>query len=94
MENGSRKLRFRTSETAAVAVLEVEDTGPGLTPHQINNLFKAFFTTKSSGTGVGLQICRSIVETYGGKILASNIEGGSGAIFRVELPAASQTRCI
>ena len=48
IENRPRKLTFRTGETATVNVLEVEDSGPGLTPHQMDNMFKAFFTTKSS----------------------------------------------
>jgi C4-dicarboxylate-specific signal transduction histidine kinase len=85
---GSRRLVFRTHSTATNAVLEVEDSGPGIPPDQMESVFKTFFTTKPSGTGMGLAICRSIVEAYGGRILAANAAEGRGAIFSVELPLA------
>jgi C4-dicarboxylate-specific signal transduction histidine kinase len=85
---GSRRLVFRTRATETMAVLEVEDTGPGISAGDIDSVFDAFFTTKSSGTGMGLAICRSIAETYGGRILAGNAVGNGGAVFSVELPLA------
>jgi two-component system, LuxR family, sensor kinase FixL len=86
MQAGSRKLVFRTCATATSAVIEVEDTGPGIPAGHMVSVFETFFTTKPSGTGMGLTICRSIVESYGGHIRAANAAGGRGAIFSIELP--------
>jgi PAS domain S-box-containing protein len=66
--------------------LIVEDSGPGLADN-MNKLFDGFYTTKAHGMGMGLPICRSIVEAHGGTILAEN--GDSGARFTVILPAAT-----
>jgi C4-dicarboxylate-specific signal transduction histidine kinase len=85
-EPGSRRLVLRTRSSATTAVLEVEDSGPGVSPDHLDTVFEAFFTTKLSGTGLGLSICRSIIESYGGHIRAANTAGGRGAIFSIELP--------
>jgi PAS domain S-box-containing protein len=68
--------------------LEVEDTGQGL-PDEANRLFEGFYTTKASGMGMGLAICRSIVEAHGGVIVASH--GIVGARFTVTLPSLMQS---
>ena len=65
-------------------VICVSDTGPGLPREQADQVFKAFFTTKPQGTGMGLTISRSIVESYGGHL--SVISSGSGATFQFTLP--------
>jgi PAS domain S-box-containing protein len=65
--------------------LSVTDSGIGISAENANRLFNAFFTTKSSGLGMGLSICRSIVEAHGGRMSASSNEG-SGATFRLVLP--------
>jgi two-component system sensor kinase FixL len=70
----------------AVAVI-VTDTGPGLAEEVKRNLFKPFVTTKAGGMGVGLSICRSIVEAHGGRLWADSHAGG-GAVFGFTLPAA------
>jgi two-component system sensor kinase FixL len=67
----------------------VADTGPGLAPEVRANLFRPFVTTKDSGMGVGLSICRSIVETHGGRLWAEDNPGG-GTVFRFTLPRASK----
>jgi C4-dicarboxylate-specific signal transduction histidine kinase len=85
-EPGSRRLVLRTRSSATTAVLEVEDSGPGIRPDHLDTVFETFFTTKPSGTGLGLSICRSIVESYGGRILVANVVRGHGAVFSVELP--------
>jgi PAS domain S-box-containing protein len=66
----------------------VSDSGPGLTPAVQENLFKAFFTTKTSGLGLGLSICRSIIEGHGGRLWAS-ANSPAGAVFQFTLPARS-----
>jgi signal transduction histidine kinase len=65
--------------------LKVEDTGPGIDPNQLEDIFDAFFTTKCHGTGLGLAICRVIVERHGGELTASS-DGKTGAIFQFTLP--------
>lgn len=65
--------------------LAVQDSGPGIDPDHLGQLFTGFFTTKDNGMGMGLPICRSIVQAHGGGIVAENAE--RGAVFRVTLPA-------
>ena len=67
--------------------ISVNDTGPGLPPGNADRLFDAFFTTKPQGSGMGLAICRSIVESHNGRIWADS-ESGRGATFHFSLPAA------
>lgn len=67
--------------------VSVADNGPGIAPAQLPHVFEPFFTTGSSGLGMGLPICRRIVEAHGGRIWAENLEGG-GARFSFTLPAA------
>jgi signal transduction histidine kinase len=66
-------------------ILSVTDNGIGISAENANRLFNAFFTTKSSGLGMGLSICRSIVEAHGGRMSASSNEG-PGATFQIVLP--------
>lgn len=73
-----------------MAVLEVWDSGPGIPPEKINVIFEPFYTTKREGLGFGLSICRSIVNSFDGKLTAENAVNG-GALFRVSLrPAAGE----
>jgi signal transduction histidine kinase len=66
-------------------LITVQDTGPGIDPDRRDRIFDAFFSTKSSGMGMGLFICRSIVETHGGRLWASSAVP-HGAIFHLVLP--------
>jgi signal transduction histidine kinase len=68
--------------------ISVNDTGPGLPLGKADQIFDAFFTTKPQGSGMGLAISKSIVESHGGRI-RSNGDGGRGATFHFTLPAAS-----
>jgi two-component system sensor kinase FixL len=67
--------------------IRVADTGPGLAPAVADRLFQPFVTTKPGGLGIGLSICRSIVDAHGGRLWASDNPGG-GMIFHVRLPTA------
>ena len=81
-----RELRIRSylDDSGAVAVA-VHDTGVGLDPSSVDRLFEAFYTTKPEGMGMGLAICRSIILTYGGRLVASPNEP-YGAVFEFSLP--------
>lgn len=70
------------------AVVEVADNGPGLSAAQARSVFEPFVTTKSKGMGLGLAICREIVEAHGGRVEARG-RPGAGAVFRVYLPLGS-----
>jgi signal transduction histidine kinase len=76
----STKLRGRDA-----IVVAVEDSGPGIDPKQLEGIFGAFFTTKSHGMGLGLAICRMIIEQHGGQLTASS-DGKNGTQFQLVLP--------
>ncbi|NML08482.1 PAS domain S-box protein [Sphingomonas sp. G-3-2-10] len=79
-----RTIRFTTATCDDGVTLTVEDNGPGI-PGDPERLFDSFYTTKSTGMGMGLPICRSIAEAHGGTIRAAN--GETGARFTVTLPS-------
>jgi PAS domain S-box-containing protein len=86
IDAGTRELRINTEREAAGGVLvTVRDSGPGLDPADMERVFKAFYTTKPKGMGMGLAICRSMVEAHGGRMWASANEPG-GAVFQFTLP--------
>jgi signal transduction histidine kinase len=68
------------------AIIEVIDTGPGIAPDALPNIFKAYYSTKRGGTGLGLAICKRIVEEHGGRIEVKS-EIGKGTDFCIFLPA-------
>ncbi|WP_141113246.1 ATP-binding protein [Chromobacterium haemolyticum] len=84
-----RHVIVHTRREGKKAILEVRDTGRGITPNSLEVLFHPFFSTKPNGMGLGLSICQTIVEQYGGLISAENIPA-SGACFRIELPLSRQ----
>ncbi|MCA9256963.1 MAG: GHKL domain-containing protein, partial [Phycisphaerales bacterium] len=81
----------RSIERHGAAILEIEDSGVGLSDVVRERLFDPFVTTKETGMGVGLSICKSIVESHGGRIETDQGELG-GALFRVVLPLAEGAR--
>jgi signal transduction histidine kinase len=66
--------------------VEVRDSGPGFAPAALERVFEAFYTTKPEGMGMGLSICRSIVEAHGGQLWATGCEP-RGALFQFTIPA-------
>jgi signal transduction histidine kinase len=66
-------------------LVAVRDSGSGLDPEDLGRLFDAFYTTKPSGMGMGLSICRSIIEAHGGRVWATANEP-QGAVFQFTLP--------
>jgi PAS domain S-box-containing protein len=85
--DGTRELAISSQRAQNEQLLvSVRDTGVGLPLDQADQIFNAFFTTKPNGTGMGLRICRSIVESHGGRLWADN-SAVSGANFRLTLPA-------
>src|SRR5260370_33164724 len=83
---GARELAVKSQRTKKEEVLvSVCDTGVGLPPQQVDQIFNAFFTTKAHGTGMGLRISRSIVEWHGGRLWAAD-NYPRGASFHFTLP--------
>ena len=82
----SRELLIQSGkDDTGYLILRVADSGIGISAENANRVFDAFFTTKSSGLGMGLSICRSIVEAHGGRMSATNNDG-PGATFQLLLP--------
>ena len=88
---GERRLIVRTAMAGDQALVEVEDTGPGIAPECLATLFDPFVTTKDGGMGMGLAISQTIVENHEGRIRAES-RFGEGSVFRLSLPLAVPTR--
>jgi signal transduction histidine kinase len=78
-------LTLRTAERGANVLIEISDSGEGLTPEECARLFTPYYTTKQQGTGLGLAIVQSIISDHHGTIGVSS-EQGHGTTFRIELP--------
>ena len=81
-----RDLRVRTEADAACVRVTMEDSGVGIAPEHRDRLFDPFFTTKPDGVGMGLSICRSILDAHGGEVEIVD-RGGPGTTFQITLPA-------
>ena len=88
VDEGARELLIGTRQSRTKGVLvAVRDSGPGIDPEHLDRVFDAFYTTKSGGMGMGLAICRSIIDAHGGRLWAAANEP-RGAIFQFTLPSA------
>ena len=85
VEEGARDLLISTKEDQSGVVVAVRDSGLGIDPEHLEQVFDAFYTTKPSGTGMGLSICRSIIDAHGGKLWAE-ANKPRGALFQFTLP--------
>jgi signal transduction histidine kinase len=86
---GPRELLVKTATADADGILiSVHDLGPGLDPMNAERIFESFFTTKPGGLGMGLSICRSIIEAHGGQLWAT-ASVPRGAVFQFTVPAGS-----
>jgi PAS domain S-box-containing protein len=87
VEAGARDLLISTEQDLTGVLVAVRDSGPGIDPEHLGRVFEAFYTTKSSGVGMGLSICRSIIDAHGGRLWAEANEP-RGAVFQFTLPGA------
>jgi signal transduction histidine kinase len=85
---GGSELTIKSEPDDAQLLISVSDTGVGLSPEQADQVFRAFFTTKDNGTGMGLPISRSIIESHGGRLWVTG-HSGRGATFQFTLPATA-----
>jgi signal transduction histidine kinase len=86
---GTRELVITSRREKEDLQVSVRDTGVGLPPQQVDRIFNAFFTTKAHGTGMGLRISRSIVESHGGRLWAAQ-NSPHGATFCFTLPTKAE----
>ncbi|MFB9268056.1 AAA family ATPase [Bradyrhizobium erythrophlei] len=87
VEDGARDLSIRTEKSETGGILfAVQDSGPGIDPGNLERVFEPFYTTKTSGIGMGLSICRSIINAHGGRLWVAPNEP-RGAVFQFTLPA-------
>ncbi len=91
VDEGARELLLCTGQSRTNGVLvAVRDSGPGIDPEHIERVFDAFYTTKPSGVGMGLSICRSIIDAHGGRLWAHANEP-RGAVFQFTLPSPERS---
>jgi signal transduction histidine kinase len=89
---GPRELTIKSQRAeGGHPMVSVSDTGVGLPPQQADQIFKAFFTTKLDGTGMGLSISRSIIESHGGRLWAAS-NSPQGSCFYLTLPSRIEAR--
>jgi PAS domain S-box-containing protein len=87
--NESRVLRVQSQgDKPGTVLIAIEDSGPGIAPEILDRVFEAFFTTKPSGMGMGLSICRSIIDAHGGRLWVSPAPS-QGAVFQFTVPIAA-----
>jgi PAS domain S-box-containing protein len=89
VKQGGRELLINTEQHQGGVLVAVRDSGPGIDPEHLDRVFDAFYTTKSNGVGMGLSICRSIIDAHGGRLWA-DVNVPRGAVFQFTLPSAEK----
>ena len=84
---GERDLRLTTTRQGDSIVVSVQDSGPGISADTRERVFDPFFTTKAHGLGLGLAICKSIIQEHHGDLRLA--DAGSGCVFEIILPAST-----
>jgi signal transduction histidine kinase len=87
VESRARALWISTAQDHTGVFVAVRDSGPGIDREDLERVFESFYTTKPGGTGMGLSVCRSIIDAHGGRLWAEPNES-RGAVFRFTLPGA------
>jgi signal transduction histidine kinase len=87
-EKGELSIKVEQGQVDGV-VVQVRDSGPGIDPANVERVFEPFYTTKVSGVGMGLSICRSIINGHGGRLWAEANEP-RGAVFQFTLPTSQE----
>jgi signal transduction histidine kinase len=85
VEAEPRELLISSEQDHTGVLVAVRDSGPGIHPADLDRVFESFYTTKPNGTGMGLSICRSIIEAHGGRLWATGCEP-QGALFQFTIP--------
>ncbi len=80
--DGQGEVNITLESDSKFATVKVQDSGPGISEENLDKIFEPMFTTKKTGTGLGLVICKSIIEQHGGSISVSN----KPTTFTVQLP--------
>lgn len=90
----AKRIAIRCAVQKQRVIVSISDTGRGVPVGELDRIFEAFYSTKADGIGMGLSICRSIVEAHGGRIWASEAENGGGSVFSFTLPRAEDTGAV
>jgi signal transduction histidine kinase len=94
MTDSGRMLKITADrQEPSGALITIEDSGPGMAPDDMSRIFEPFYTTKPQGMGMGLTICRSIVEAHGGRLVAAPSSLG-GLAMQISLPASANGRTL
>jgi signal transduction histidine kinase len=86
-ENGDITIKSEMDPTQTYAIIDIVDTGPGISPDDLNHIFEPFFSKKPKGTGLGLAVSYGIVKSHNGNIKVAS-KAGRGTSFVIEIPLA------